>query len=432
MKFSPQQFLSSSQDYASINREPVFVALSLNAALVIIGYGLSVLSGSASVEAMRLIKNAVLLLSILNLFNQNNVVAQVAVSQQSKVFAIGGLFMVFSFFSSDFNTAISSTLTCVVPLVYVAVSVMYLLTKYAKHDVLNALLNVINWIYFIPIISFFLTGGSITNTNIYSFDTENASAFYSNHYGWAGTLFLLTGVDLLKNFDLPPWRRLFLYLFCPIAAYLTLISGNRTSWLSLGVVSIIFILQYRQLSIVNKLLLSLFPIFLVIYLAQDPTSSVNARLEKSKKQYNEGETRFNNSLIAAQYFNDRPYLWFTGVGLFNPAILKDKSLITNYHNSYNEVLFGTGILVFIFFLYLFLWQPVSKYLKYYARSYLFLPPIIIIPFFESNLTGGQFLFYPWFIFTILLGSQSIHDIFMVRHTLQAHEAELQVIKQKTK
>ena len=432
MNFSPLQFVGSLKEAASINREPVFVALTLNAALVIVGYGLAVISGNATVEAMRLIKNGVLLLSILNLFNQNNVVAQVAFSQQTKVFIIGGLFMIFSFFSGDFNSAISSTLTCVVPLVYVAVSVMYLLTKYAKHDVLNALLNATNWIYFIPIISFFLTGGSITNTNIYYVDTENSSAFYSNHYGWAGTLFLLTGIDLLKNYTLPTWRKIFLYVFCPIAAYLTLISGNRTSWLSLGVVSIIFILQYKQLSVINKLLLSLFPIFLVIYLAQDPTSSVNARLEKSKKQYNEGETRFNNSLIAARYFNDRPYLWLTGVGLFNPEILKDKSLITNYHNSYNEVLFGTGVLVFLFFLYLFLWQPLRKYLKYYARSYLFLPPILIIPFFESNLTGGQFLFYPWFIFTILLGSQSIYDIFLVRATLQEREAESQIIKQKEK
>jgi hypothetical protein len=40
-------------------------------------------------------------------------------------------------------------------------------------------------------------------------------------------------------------------------------------------------------------------------------------------------------------------------------------------------------------------------------NYILIIPLIIIPYFESNITGGQFLFFPWFILMLLLNAKSI-------------------------
>ncbi len=39
-------------------------------------------------------------------------------------------------------------------------------------------------------------------------------------------------------------------------------------------------------------------------------------------------------------------------------------------------------------------NAVVKYVLYDIRRYIFLPTFMIIPFFESNLNAGQFLFSP--------------------------------------
>ncbi len=73
----------------------------------------------------------------------------------------------------------------------------------------------------------------------------------------------------------------------------------------------------------------------------------------------------------------------------------------SYHNSYLEIFFGGGIILFILFCLFMVFRPVGNYFKYYSKIFLIFPPLAIIPFFESNLTGGQFLFYPWFMLMLL-------------------------------
>ena len=75
-----------------------------------------------------------------------------------------------------------------------------------------------------------------------------------------------------------------------------------------------------------------------------------------------------------------PYLYATGV-----------------HNSYGELFYGSGILAFLYFFWHFTIIPVKIYFLNFSRTFFSFLGIILIPFFESNLTGGQFLFYPWFI-----------------------------------
>lgn len=387
----------------AVSKDLVFRLLFLNMGLVIVGYALGVLTGMASVGPMRWLKYGVLLLSVLYLLKTNLLVLRLLASYMQAVIALSALFILFALLGSDSSLSVPRVLTYVFPFLYVAFSVGYLLLLYPTRQVLHAFINAINWIYFIPIVSFFVTGGKVTDTNIYDvYDKNEDTAFVSNHYGWASTLFLLTALDLLRNVSLPGWRRLMLGAFGLAAIYLVLISGNRTSWLSLMVVALVFIFKYRKIALYQKVMLSLLPLGLVFYLLQDPDSAINARLEKTRTQQKKGEPRAEASKKMIALFNTSPDLWLTGIGIFNKKRIEAITGWSGYHNSYFEVLFGAGLPVFIFFLYLIVLRPGWYYIRYFATYYLFFFPLLIIPFFESNLTGGQFLFFPWFIMAILI------------------------------
>jgi hypothetical protein len=395
--------MSGTTEEKHIQKDAVFRLLFLNMLLVIVGYALGVLTGMASVGPMRILKYSFLLFSMLYLFKINQNLLRVLAHYLQALILLSVTFLFFALLSSDPVNSLVQVLTFIVPFLYVAFSVGYLMVRYSIQGVLHAFINSINWVYFIPVMSYFLTGGKLTDTNIYYVSSENEeAAFVSNHYGWAGTLFLLTGMDLLRNVSLPWWRKLLLVAFGAIAAYLVLISGNRTSWLSLGIVAILFIFKYQGLRIYQKSLLSLFPIGMVLFLLQDPTSALNARLEKTRIQQKKGEARVNASNSMVSYFNQTPEFWVTGIGMFNKAKINSLTGWSGYHNSYYEVLFGSGIVVFAFFMYLIVGRSLWHYLLIFATRYLFFLPLLIIPFFESNLTGGQFLFFPWFIMAILM------------------------------
>ncbi|TDB63478.1 O-antigen ligase family protein [Arundinibacter roseus] len=395
--------MSSATPPDSVIRHPLFWLLSFNMALVIFGYALGVLTGMASVTPMRYLKYSFLLISIFYLLKENNTLLKLLSHYLQPLAALSLIFIAFALLSANPLNSILGVLTFIIPFLYVAFSMGALLLRYSIREVLHAFLDIINWIYFIPIISFFITGGSLTDTNIYFVSAENEeSAFVSNHYGWSGTIFLLTSMDLLRNVSLPVWRRILLIVFSAIAAYLALISGNRTSWLSLALVSLVFLIMYKQVPLYQKLILSVLPITLVFYLLNDPKSALNARFEKTKSQQEKGEPRANLSTSMIDHFNETPDLWLTGIGMFNKERIKTISGWSGYHNSYLEVLFGSGIIVFSFFLYLIVFRPLFIYLRYFSSKYLFFIPLLIIPYFESNLTGGQFLFFPWFVMALLM------------------------------
>jgi len=386
-----------------VSTDPIFRLLFLNMALVIIGYALGVVTGMASVAPMRVLKYSVLFGSILYLSQVNIIILRLLSKYLKNLLTLSATFLIFSLFTATPLNSIIQVLTYVVPFLYVAFSVGHLLLSYRLSDVLHAFISAINWVYFIPIVSFFVTGGKLTDTNIYytTFQNED-TAFLSNHYGWSGTIFLLTGIDLLRNTALPRWRQVLIVIFSLVAAYLVLISGNRTSWLSLAIVGLLFIFQYRGVALYQKVLLSLLPLGLVMYLLQDPTSAINSRVEKTRVQQKKGEARNNLSLAMISFFNEEPSLWITGVGMFNREKVRSISGWNGYHNSYFEVLFGAGIVVFAFFMYIVVIRSIVYYLRFFATHYLFFLPLLIIPYFESNLTGGQFLFFPWFITSILM------------------------------
>lgn len=388
----------------TVTNDLVFRLLFLNLGLVIVGYALSVLTDRGSVGLMRSLKYLVLAVSMLHLLKVNFNVLRLLSRYMRELFLLSILFIIFALMSYDPLASVLKVLTYVVPFLYVSFAVGYLLLRFPTQTVLLALINSVNWVYFIPVVSYFVSGGKFTDTNIYNpASHEEGTVFISNHYGWASTIFLLTGLDLLRNRVLPAWRKLLLSAASPVALYLVLISGNRTSWLSLAVVALVFIFRYRRISFYWKVALSLLPMALVLYLLQDPDSAINTRVEKTRIQQNKGEPRAELSGKVVHYFNESPHLWVTGIGVFNKEKVLEISGWSGYHNSYYEVLFGAGVIVFAFFFYLIVIRPGWYYFRFFSTRYLCFLPLLIIPFFESNLTGGQFLFFPWFIMAILMG-----------------------------
>ena len=388
----------------TVSDDLVFRLLFLNMGLVIVGYALGALTGLASVRPMWVLKSCVLLLSVLYLLKKDLLILRLLTNYLQGAIILSGTLVFFALLSSEPTRTVPEMLIYFIPFLYVAFSVGYLLLLYPTRQVLHDLVNAINWVYFLPVASFFIAGGSVTDTNIYDVSDKNQdTAFVSNHYGWASTLFLLTALDLLRNTSLPRWRKLMLGVFGLVAVYLVLISGNRTSWLSLMVVALVFIFKYRKIASYQKVILSLLPLGLIFYLLQDPDSAINARLEKTRTQQTKGEPRAEASKKMFALFNTSPDLWLTGIGIFNAERVRSITGWPGYHNTYYEVLFGAGLPVFIFFFYLIVIRPGWYYLRYFATYYLFFLPLLIIPFFESNLTGGQFLFFPWFIMAILIG-----------------------------
>ena len=52
-----------------------------------------------------------------------------------------------------------------------------------------------------------------------------------------------------------------------------------------------------------------------------------------------------------------------------------------------------------------LYEPIKQFVKRISKYDLVFIPLAIIPFFEGNLTAGQFLFFPWFMYIIALNAE---------------------------
>ena len=92
--------------------------------------------------------------------------------------------------------------------------------------------------------------------------------------------------------------------------------------------------------------------------------------------------------------------------MFNYEPFEEKGEgLGSYHNSYFELLFGLGVPLFLLFLVFMLFEPLIQFFKRVSRYDLLFIPLAIIPFFEGNLTAGQFLFFPWFSYIIALNSK---------------------------
>ncbi len=399
----------------SLLRDPVARLLFLNALFVIIGYALANLTGKALVGMVSNIKNAFLFLSLIFLIATNRVVMPGRFFSSGYIPLIFGLLIFYvSIGSGTDSDGFFRTLTFFVPLLYIYLSLSYLVSVFGTETILKGLHWSLLLIYCIPLLNFIIAGGKITDTNIYGPGGEE-QAFASNNYGWSATIYILSFLFVWKDIKLKVYSKIFFALLLPVAIALFFASANRASWLSFAVAMIPFFFKYNAMHLKYKIAGIVIMLGFISYLLADPNSSLNFAKTKTQRQEQSGEFRFETAQVMFDKFNNEPTLWITGVGMFNFELLKNEDLLKGYHNSYYEILFGAGVPLFLVFLSFMVYRPLKRYVKYYSRYTLLLPPLIILPFFESDLTGGQFLFFPWITFMLLL---NVRPKFWNRETYQ--------------
>ncbi len=399
--------------------DPNFIFLNINAFLVVFGYGIAVYTALESVAAMKIVKSFFLAVSCIFLFKDMKLNRN-PIPSPTFIYVMIFSFWVFlmSFFSSNIIYAISKSLNFLFPFIYLYIALHNLLNKYPSVELLKAFIKATNIIYLIPVLSYIISGAGFGQVNIYGQGTKEGQFFVSNQYGWSCCIFIITSVDLWLNAKPGKGYRIFLIISSLVALYIMLISGNRASWVSMIFALMIFILRLKNIRTDFKVLLMIIPIAAGIWFYQIPESSLQSRLNDTESQLEKGEARFNTAKLAISEFNDNKILWVTGAGMFNYEEIIHGEGLGDYHNSYLEVLFGGGIILFLLFINFMLLRPIYYYIKYYSKYFLLIPPFVVIPFFESNLTGGQFIFFPWFIFMLLFNIPPYYDEMMKANAQQ--------------
>jgi O-antigen ligase len=270
---------------------------------------------------------------------------------------------------------------------------------YDKESILNLLLNTFNIVYALPIFSYILFGGSVQEEDIYG---QVVGGFVSNHYGWASAIFLSTSMDVFKNNkSISTIRKGGMVIFALLAFYIMAISGSRSGYLTFVLSFVLFILKTKNTSVALKMLTVILSMYVIISLYGDKDSALNRRLEKTETQLEKGDARSQSRQLGFDTMGENPISIVTGFGFFafsqamitlNPKVEK----VVGLHNSYLELLFGSGLFIFAFFLFFFVGKTVWYFARYHSAQYIFLPPILLIPFFENNINPGHFLFFPWF------------------------------------
>lgn len=385
-----------------IFRDPDFILLNINALLVILGYGIAVYTQLDSVAVMKAIKSFFLILSSIVLFKDLKLTRN-PIPSPTFIYILIFSFWIFlmSFFSEDVGYSISKSLNFLLPFIYLYLALHNLLNKFPALDLLKAFIRSVNLIYSLPVIAFIISGIGFKEFNIYGYGGKEGQFFVSNQYGWACAVFIISSIDLWLNTKLHVSYKIFLVAGILVALYLSLISGNRASWLSILLALVVFILRLKNIRTDFKILISLIPILAIIWFYQIPESSLQTRLTDTEEQLTTGEARFNTAKLALNKFNENKTLWLTGAGMFNYERIIHGEGLGDYHNSYLEILFGGGIILFLLFVNFMIFRPIYFYITYYSKYFLIIPPFFVIPFLESNLTGGQFLFFPWFIFILI-------------------------------
>ncbi|PIE49113.1 MAG: hypothetical protein CSA39_04400 [Flavobacteriales bacterium] len=374
--------------------------------LVIVGYASAYAIGLWFVDVFRIFKLILVVISLGFVLSRNGF-STIFLLNKFNIYLLILVMLGLSFFSDSPFQSIYKGLTFVFPLLYIIYSINYLL-QYGAYNLLVSLSFLILITYVLVPLSFLFLGFEIERTNIYGY--QEGEFFVSNHYGWSSVLFLLSSITVLRFYPLKKLYRILILIFIPFVFYVLIISGNRAGLFSAGIAFFIFLFKDRFFPLVGKLMvlfLIVFSVFLVSLTENSSIDFIELRNETQLKSGSEGRLIGTNAMLRSFEYN--PVYWFTGVGMFDYSELhKYGGILPVYHNSYWEVLFGSGIIVFIIFLKIMIYDPFKIFWKKISSFSLVIIPLIIIPFFETNLTAGQFLFFPWFSIIILLNAKEFH------------------------
>ena len=389
-----------------LKKERVFTLLFLNALLVVIGYALAVATNLASVGPMKLLKTLIFFASLGLVFIERDwLISLRAIKNKTLIISLCLILPAFTLISINILDSIKRTAGFLIPFVYIWLSVSILIFRYGQKKVLWLFSYMIMVIYAIPMLSFILFGGDFSGETIYG--KQEGLVFVSNHFGWSAALYIIATFRVTKKKRQPLVIRFFFVSLSLLAVYILIVSGSRSSILAVMIALMMQLFYYKGMPLYKKFLIVLAPVILLTYLIStrnDAMMFVIDRTERKIENKSEGRSRRLN--IITERISERPVLWLTGVGLCNYAAFTKKGKgISNYHNSYFELLFGLGIPAFILFMVFMLYEPSMQFLKRVSSYDLLIIPLAIIPYFESNLTAGQFLFYPWFSYVFALNAK---------------------------
>ncbi len=369
----------------------------LNTFLVILGYS----QRGAGFQLIKVGRVVLLVLSLVGLFTfAKKHYRFVFNGNKNWVF---GLFVFFNLmllaFSVNFINSLTRILTWLPFLFYINYFVVYLFRRYEPVRVKIILVTLFCFSYLYPLAIMFFYGNPVVNRNLYGYDI---GGFKANVLGWASIAFFVTAVDLLLNGKPGLWLRRFLIAAVFFAVLALSSTGSRSSYLCLALSLVILVVNSRKMSLIAKIITAILITAATTYQLGVPDSALNKRIEKSEKQLEEGEYRFKMADVALDTMLENPELLLTGFGFDNSieGIARYTGITFKLptHNSYLELFITTGLFSFTFFMVFVVLNAVVKYVLYDIRRYIFLPTFMIIPFFESNLNAGQFLFFPWMTF----------------------------------
>lgn len=367
-----------------------------NVFLVVYGYGLR----GDSFQAAKLFRTGLVIVSLAGIF--------VAQGKIKYIFSQGKNWVLYGFvglnvlvlpFSVEVSRSFGRILSWIPFLVYTNYFIVYLFRYYPKDDAKVKLLQIFSLIYFYPVAVMLLTGVAFQSENVYG---QYVGAYKANIIGWSCTMFLVMSFDLYANLSMSLWLRYLFFLTAFVVLWAVVLTGSRSSYAGLALSVAVLVVRSQRISIYLKIAASVCILAFAYYIITSPDSVVNLRAKYANIRRQRGEVRVKLAKEAFKVFSEYPNVLITGFGFdgFRAGLERYAGVRTELasHNSYLEVLFSGGILCFLFFLIFYVINAFLKYLRFDSKYFIFLPALMIIPYFESNLNAGQFLFFPWMTF----------------------------------
>lgn len=309
------------------------------------------------------------------------------------------LYFLVSPFSVDFIRSLQRLIAWIPFLIYINYFIIYLFENYSKDEAKIKLLQIFSLAYFFPVLIMLSNGVAFQTENAYG---QSISNYKTNVLSWACTVFVILSFDLYTNYKMPTWLKYTFFATGVVTLWAIVLMGSRSSYASLGLSTMIVIWRSKISSIYLKGAIGVCIAGFAYYIITSPNSVVNLRSEYATIRNQRKEVRLELAEHAFQIFENNPRVFFTGFGFdnFQAGLQYYAGVQTELasHNSYLEILFSGGGITFVFFLCFFVFNAAIKYYRFDSQYFIFMPPFLIIPYFESNLNAGQFLFFPWMTF----------------------------------
>jgi O-Antigen ligase len=367
----------------------------LNVFLVVYGYSLR----EGAFQAVKAFRTLLVVVSLAGLFFSDASTFSFDKKKNWVLWGFVGLIAAVAPFSVNFFWSLGRLAAWLPFLIYANYFVVYLFTQYTKDEALIKLLQVFNLAYFYPVGVMFFYGVMFQTENIYG---QNIGTYKANVLGWSCGFFVLTGFDLYANRPMSAWLRNVFFGIALITLWGVVLTGSRSTYIALAAAALVLALRSSQISVQLKGVITLCLVAFAYYIITSPDSVINLRSQYAEIRQQKGEIRFELAQKAIELLWAYPGLLFTGFGFdnFRAGLATYGGIKTELasHNSYLELLFGSGLFVFGFFMIFLVFNALQKYVHFDSRRFVFMPMLFIVPYFESNLNAGQFLFFPWMTF----------------------------------